>query len=33
MLEQSAVVVWPILMVLSALVPVLLGLRAYRQSQ
>lgn len=28
-----AVVIWPVLMVLSALIPVLLGLRDYRRSR
>lgn len=30
---EAAVVVWPILMIASALVPVLLGLREYRRSR
>jgi hypothetical protein len=30
---DAAVLVWPALMVLSALVPVLLGLRDYRRSR
>lgn len=30
---DAAMVVWPLLMILSALVPVLLGIRDYRRSR
>ena len=33
MTQDVAFVAWPLLMVLSALVPVLLGLRQYRRSR
>src|SRR5687767_11933812 len=33
MLEHSAIVVWPVLLVLAALIPVLLGVRAYQRSR
>lgn len=33
MLQNLALVVWPLLMVLSALVPVVLGLREYRRTR
>lgn len=33
MIQNFAFVAWPLLMVLSALIPVLLGLREYRRSR
>jgi hypothetical protein len=33
MVQNVALIVWPLLMVLSAIIPVLLGLREYRREQ
>ncbi len=33
MVQNIALIVWPLLMVLSAIIPVLLGLREYRRGQ
>ena len=33
MLQNLAFIIWPLLMVLSAIIPVSLALRAYRRSQ
>lgn len=33
MSTDAAIIVWPVLMILSALIPVLLGLRDYRRSR
>lgn len=33
MMPQIALVVWPLLMVITAIIPVVLGLRAYRRTR